>query len=40
LTSLALNDPEAFDAALARISRAALPDVGRPGGAFQQLAKP
>ena len=40
LTALALNDPEEFDAALARISRASLPDVGRPGGAFQQLAKP
>src|SRR5258706_8848829 len=40
LTTLALNDPDAFDAALTRISRASLPDVGRPGGAFQQLAKP
>jgi len=40
LTSLALNDPEAFDAALARISRESLPDVGQAGGAFQQLAKP
>jgi hypothetical protein len=40
LTTLALNDPEEFDRALARISRESLPDVGRPGGAFQQLAKP
>ncbi len=40
LTTLALNDPEEFDVALARISRASLPDVGQPGRAFQQLAKP
>lgn len=40
LTTLALNDPEAFDAAMARISRVSLPDVGQPGGAFQQLSKP
>jgi hypothetical protein len=39
LTALALDDPEEFDAALARISRASLPDVGQPGRAFQQLAK-
>jgi hypothetical protein len=39
LTSLALNDPKAFDEVLARISRESLPDVGQPGGAFQQLAK-
>ena len=40
LTTLALNDPEEFDRSLARISRESLPDVGRAGGAFQQLAKP
>jgi hypothetical protein len=40
LTTLALNDFQQFDAALARISRESLPDVGRAGGAFQQLAKP
>ena len=39
LTTLALNDPEEFDRALARISRASLPEVDRPGGAFEQLAK-
>jgi hypothetical protein len=40
LTTLALNDPEEFDAVLAVISRTSLPDVDRPGSAFQQLAKP
>jgi hypothetical protein len=39
LTTLALEHPEAFDAALAEISRASLPDVTQPGGALQQLAK-
>jgi hypothetical protein len=39
-TTLALNDPEEFDRTLARTSRVSLPDVGQPGGAFQQLAKP
>jgi len=40
LTSLALSDPEAFDAALARISSVSLPDVERAGSALQQLAQP
>jgi negative regulator of sigma E activity len=40
LTTLALTDPEQFDVALARISRESLPDVGRAGGALEQLAKP
>jgi hypothetical protein len=40
LTTLALTDPAEFDRALMRLSRASLPDVGRPGGAFEQLAKP
>jgi hypothetical protein len=40
LTTLALTNPDEFDRVLARISHSSLPDVGRPGGAFQQLAKP
>jgi len=39
LTTLALERPDEFDAALARISRASLPDVTQPGGALHQLAK-
>jgi hypothetical protein len=38
LTALALDNPDAFDAALEEISRAALPDVTRPGGALERLA--
>ena len=40
LTTLALTNPDELDAALIELSRTTLPDVGRPGGAFQQLAKP
>ena len=39
LTTLAIGNPDELDAALARISRVSLPDVGRAGGALQQLAK-
>ena len=39
LTTLALENPEAFDAALAQISRASLPDVTQPGGVLQPLSK-
>jgi hypothetical protein len=39
LTALALSDPAALDAALARISRESLPDVGKPGSAFEQLVQ-
>ena len=38
LTTLALEHPEEFDAALTRISLASLPDVTRPGGALHRLA--
>src|SRR4051812_24234294 len=38
LTALALDNPDAFDAALAQISRDSLPDVTQPGGALHQLA--
>ncbi len=39
LTRLALESPDAFDSELARISQTSLPDVTRPGGAFERLAK-
>jgi hypothetical protein len=39
LTTLAIDNPDELDTALARISRVSLPDVGRVGGALQQLAK-
>jgi len=39
LTRLAVEHPDEFDAALSLISRASLPDVRKPGGALQQLAK-
>lgn len=39
LTTLAIEHPDEFDAALARISRASLPDVTQPGGALERLAK-
>jgi hypothetical protein len=39
LTRLALENPEAFDTALARISRTSLPDVTQPGGVLQPLSK-
>jgi hypothetical protein len=39
LTELALENPEAFDAALTQISRTSLPDVTAPGGALEPLAK-
>src|SRR4051812_10641007 len=39
LTMLALDNPEAFDTALAEISRSSLPDVTAPGGALERLAK-
>src|SRR4051794_30596982 len=39
LTTLALEHPDAFDAALAQISRTSLPDVTAPGGALERLAE-
>ena len=39
LTRLALEHPEEFDAALARISAESLPDVTRAGGVLEPLAK-
>jgi hypothetical protein len=39
LTTLALENPDAFDAALTQISRTSLPDVTAPGGALERLAK-
>ena len=39
LTELALEHPDEFDAELSRISADTLPDVTRPGGALEPLAK-
>jgi hypothetical protein len=39
LTALAMEHPAAFDAALAEVSRASLPDVSERGGAFERLAR-
>jgi hypothetical protein len=39
LTTIAVEKPAEFDAALTRMSRASLPDVRQPGGALQELAK-
>ncbi len=39
LTKVALERPEALDAALLRLSQTSLPDVTRPGGALERLAK-
>jgi hypothetical protein len=39
LTTMAIERPAEFDAALARMSRLSLPDVRQPGGALQQLAR-
>jgi hypothetical protein len=39
LTTMAVERPVEFDAALTRMSRASLPDVRQPGGALRELAK-
>jgi hypothetical protein len=39
LTTLALENPAAFDAALTQMSRTSLPDVTAPGGALERLAR-
>ena len=39
LTTMAVERPAEFDAALTRMSRASLPDVRQPGGALRELAK-
>ena len=39
LTRLALEQPAEFDAAMARISAASLPDVTRPGSALEPLSR-
>lgn len=38
LTTMAVERPEEFDAALTRLSRTSLPDVTEAGGALRQLA--
>ena len=39
LTAIAVERPADLDAALTELSRSSLPDVTRPGGALQRLAK-
>jgi hypothetical protein len=39
LTTLALENPEAFDTLLMEVSRTSLPDVTAPGGALERLAR-
>ena|SRR6185295_14621150 len=39
LTRLALEQPDEFDAAMARISSESLPDVTRPGSALEPLSR-
>ena len=39
LTTLAVGNPDEFDAAMTRISRESLPDVRQAGGVFRQLAR-
>lgn len=39
LTRLAIEQPDEFDAVMARISAASLPDVTRPGSALEPLSR-